>query len=185
MRILAILLLFLFSACSAGAKDAVYPKNSVHRHTLVTLDQKPFPLADLKGKVLLIVNTASKCAHTKQYAGLQALYEKYGPRGLVVIGIPSNDYGGQEPGTPEEIRALFELEFGVTFPMMAKSHAKGPEKAPIYRTLTEKTEPPIGGEVEWNFTKFLVNQEGIPVARFGPKVEPLSDEIVRAIEELL
>jgi len=154
-------------------------------HVLETLEGEPFPLAALRGKVLLIVNVASKCGYTPQYAGLQKLHETYGPRGLVVIGIPSNDFGGQEPGTAEEIRAFCENEYGVTFPMMAKVHARGPNIAPLYAALTQKTRPPIAGEVKWNFTKFLVDRRGVPVARFEPKVDPLSDEIVRMIEELL
>lgn len=154
-------------------------------HVLETLEGKPFPLAALRGKVLLIVNVASKCGYTPQYAGLQKLYETYGSRGLVVIGIPSNDFGGQEPGSAEEIRAFCENEYGVTFPMMAKVHARGPKIAPVYATLTQKTRPPIAGEVKWNFTKFLVDKRGVPVARFEPKVDPLSEEVVRKIEELL
>ncbi|HLV59830.1 MAG TPA: glutathione peroxidase [Fredinandcohnia sp.] len=161
------------------------PSTVVLDHELQTLEGERFSLAALRGKVLLIVNVASNCGYTPQYAGLQALHEKYGPRGLVVIGIPSNDFGGQEPGSHEEIRAFCERQYGVTFPMMAKVHAKGPDIAPIYRTLTQETEPPIAGEVKWNFTKFLVNKDGVPVARFEPKVEPLSEEIVRAIESLL
>lgn len=179
----------LMGACTASGeaptKAETKPKKVVIEHQLETLEGKPFSLAELRGKVLLLVNVASNCGYTPQYEGLQALHEKYGPKGLVVIGIPSNDFGGQEPGSHEEIRAFCESKYQVSFPMMAKVHAKGPEMAPLYRTLTTETEAPIAGEVKWNFTKFLVDKEGVPVARFEPKVEPLSEDIVRAIEALL
>lgn len=189
MRILLLSLIFVLGACDAAGKEAPRPaapaKKVTIDHTLETLEGAPFSLAEQRGKVLLIVNVASNCGYTPQYAGLQALHERYGPKGLVVIGIPSNDFGGQEPGSHEEIRAFCENEFDVSFPMMAKAHAKGPEMAPVYRTLTTETAAPIAGEVKWNFTKFLVDRDGVPVARFEPKVEPLSAEVVSAIERLL
>ncbi len=186
----------ILSACTAASKEPVAESKAeatekkeaervVLDHRLETLEGEPFSLADQRGKVLLIVNVASNCGYTPQYAGLQELHERYGSKGLVVIGIPSNDFGGQEPGSHEEIRAFCEGEYQVTFPMMAKVHAKGPKMAPLYRTLTMETDAPIAGEVKWNFTKFLVDKEGRPVARFEPKVEPLSEEIVSAIEALL
>lgn len=196
MRWIALVLPGLLASCVCGTAEAPptpepapktepAPKRVVIDHELETLEGGSFALATLRGKVLLIVNVASNCGYTPQYAGLQQLHEKYGPKGLVVIGIPSNDFGGQEPGSHEEIRAFCESEFQVSFPMMAKMHAKGPGIAPIYATLTKETEPPIAGEVKWNFTKFLVDKEGVPVARFEPKVEPLSKEVVSAIESLL
>lgn len=154
-------------------------------HEMKTLEGEPFSLAAQRGKVLLLVNVASNCGYTPQYEGLQKLHETYGPKGLVVVGIPSNDFGGQEPGSAEEIRTFCESRFDVDFPMLEKVHAKGPDMAPLYRTLTEQTEAPIAGEVRWNFTKFLVDKEGRPVARFEPKVEPLAKELVEAIEAQL
>jgi len=154
-------------------------------HVLEGLDGKPVDLASYRGKAMLLVNVASECGYTPQYEGLEKLYREYKERGLVVIGVPSNDFGGQEPGTSEEIRAFCDTKFGVTFPMMAKVHAKGPDIAPLYATLTQKTSENLRGEVRWNFTKFLVDPNGVPVARFDSKVEPLSEEIVKAVEAVL
>ena len=130
------------------------------------------------------LNTASKCGYTPQYAGLQELYERYGEGDLVVIGFPSNDFGNQEPGTAEEIGNFCRLNYGVTFPMMAKVHTKGPNQAPVYRTLTTESEEDFRGEIRWNFTKFLVDQEGRVVARFESAVEPLESEYVGDTQEL-
>lgn len=154
-------------------------------HELQTLTGETVKLSDWRGKALLLVNTASECGYTPQYGGLQELHERYADRGLVVVGIPSNDFGGQEPGSEEEIATFCETRFGVTFPMMAKVHARGEGIAPLYRTLTTETPEGIRGEVKWNFTKFLVDPNGVPVARFEPKVEPTSAEIVAAIESIL
>lgn len=172
-------------ATETTEKEAPRAKGPVIDHELETLEGEPFSLAAQRGKVLLLVNVASNCGYTPQYEGLQKLHEIYGEKGLVVVGIPSNDFGGQEPGSAEEIRAFCESRYDVSFPMMAKVHAKGPDMAPLYRALTEQTAPPIAGEVKWNFTKFLVDKEGRPVARFEPKVEPLAPEVIRAIEALL
>ncbi|HSO21336.1 MAG TPA: glutathione peroxidase, partial [Chondromyces sp.] len=133
----------------------------------------------------LIVNTASKCGYTPQYASLQKLHETYGERGLVVLGFPSNDFGNQEPGTAEEIGAFCRLNYGVSFPMMAKVHTKGPEQAPLYRTLTAETGESLRGEVRWNFTKFLIDAEGRVVARFEPAVDPMDPQLTSAVEKLL
>ena len=133
---------------------------------------------------MLIVNTASKCGYTPQYASLQKLYERYGERGLVIIGFPSNDFN-QEPGTAEEIGNFCRLNYGVTFPMMEKVRTKGPEQAPIYRTLTAESPEGMRGEIAWNFTKFLVNGDGEVVARFEPAVDPMDETVVSAVEGLL
>jgi glutathione peroxidase len=154
-------------------------------HTVTTLEGDPLELASFRGKPMLIVNTASKCGYTPQYAGLQRLHERYAGRGLVILGFPCNDFMGQEPGTEAEIGAFCRKNYGVSFPMMAKVHVKGKEKAPIYRTLTEQTSEDIRGEIKWNFTKFLVDADGRVVARFGSSVEPESPELVAAIEKLL
>jgi glutathione peroxidase len=150
-----------------------------------TLDGGQQKFADLRGKAVLIVNTASQCGFTPQYAKLQELYGRYKDRGLVVLGFPSNDFGEQEPGEAAEIKEFVTSKFAVDFPMMNKVHAKGPEIAPLYKTLTEETAEGIRGEVKWNFTKFLVDPEGRVVARFEPKVDPLADEVTSAIEKLL
>ena len=149
---------------------------------VLTLEGEPFDFAELRGKAILIVNTASECGYTRQYEGLQKLYSTFEDRGLVVVGFPSNDFGAQEPGKAAEIRRFCTDNFKVTFPMMAKVHTKGPDLMPIYRTLTERTPEGIRGEVRWNFTKFLVDPTGRVVARFEPKVEPMSDEVITAVE---
>jgi glutathione peroxidase len=167
----------------AGAEEPSSP--AVIDHTVTTLEGDSLDLSTFRGRPLLIVNTASKCGYTPQYAGLQRVYERYGERGLVILGFPSNDFGGQEPGTASEIGAFCQKNYGVTFPMMAKVHAKGADIAPIYRTLTEETPEGIRGEIKWNFTKFLVDGDGHVVARFGSSVEPEDAELVAAIEKLL
>ena len=154
-------------------------------HTLKDIDGTMQNLCAYAGKVVLVVNTASQCGYTPQYAGLQRLHERYGERGLVVIGFPCNDFMGQEPGTAVEIGDFCRKNYGVSFPMMAKVHVKGRDKAPIYRTLTEQTAEDIRGEIKWNFTKFLVDGDGHVVARFGSSVEPEDPELVAAIEKLL
>lgn len=134
---------------------------------------------------MLIVNTASKCGYTPQYAGLQKLHERFADDGLAVIAFPSNDFGNQEPGSPAEIKTFCEDTYKVSFPLMAKVHTKGPDQAPVYRTLTEDTSDGIRGEVRWNFTKFLVDADGHVVARYESGVDPLDDRIVDEIEKLL
>ncbi len=153
--------------------------------TVESLTGETVELASFRGRPMLIVNTASKCGYTPQYDGLQKLYERYGDRGLVVIGFPSNDFGNQEPGTAEEIGNFCRLNYGVTFPMMAKVHTKGPDQSPVYRALTTESGEEFEGEVRWNFTKFLVDQEGHVVARFESSVEPLDEQVTSAIDALL
>jgi glutathione peroxidase len=167
----------------AGAEEPASP--AVIDHTVTTLEGDSLDLSTFRGRPLLIVNTASKCGYTPQYAGLQRLHERYGERGLVVIGFPCNDFMGQEPGTAVEIGDFCRKNYGVSFPMMAKVHVKGKEKAPLYRTLTEQTADDIRGEIKWNFTKFLVDADGHVVARFGSSVEPEDPKLVAAIEKLL
>jgi glutathione peroxidase len=141
-------------------------------------------LAPMKGEVMLIVNVASKCGNTPQYKDLEAMNRKYAPRGLRVIGFPCNDFGGQEPGTEEEIVKFCRTNYDVTFPLYAKLHTKGPEQSPLYKYLTEGVEG-MTGEVKWNFEKFLVGRDGKVVARFPSKVKPDSPELVAAVEKEL
>ena len=145
-----------------------------------TIDGKEKKLSDYAGKVLLIVNVASRCGFTSQYSGLEELNKKYGSQGLEVLGFPCNDFGAQEPGTNEQIAQFCETNYGVTFDMFDKVHAKGGEQHPLYETLTSAVEPT--GEVQWNFEKFLVNKQGEVVARFGSRVTPNSSELTEAIE---
>ena len=152
----------------------------MHEFTLNSIDGKPAPLSAYQGKVVLIVNVASRCGFTPQYAGLEALYEKYKDRGFVILGFPANNFGAQEPGTNEEIKTFCSSKYNVTFPMYSKISVKGDDKAPLYQFLTA-----TGGEIQWNFTKFLVDKSGKVVARFEPKVTPESPEVAEAIEKAL
>jgi glutathione peroxidase len=151
------------------------PFNTISGHTT--------SLAAFADKVLLIVNTASECGFTHQYSSLQNLYEHYKDRGLVIVGFPSNDFGGQEPGSNDQIAAFCKLSYGVTFPMMAKVSVKGTDKHPLFAYLTEKS--PLPGEIKWNFGKFLIDKQGILVARFGSSTSPSDSGLVSQIEALL
>jgi len=154
--------------------------------TLNSIDGKPAPLADYKGKVVLIVNVASNCGYTPQYEGLEALYRKYQDRGFVVLGFPANNFGGQEPGTNEEIKTFCTRKYSVTFPMYAKISVKGADKAPLYQFLTDKqANPATGGEIQWNFTKFLVGKDGKVITRFESAIDPQSADVTAAIEKAL
>ena len=163
-----------------------FSASSVHEFTLNSIDGKAAPLASYKGKVLLLVNVASKCGYTPQYTGLQSLYAKYKDQGLVIVGVPANNFGGQEPGTNEEIATFCSRTYNVTFPIMSKVSVKGADATPLYQYLTDKTaNPNVGGDVKWNFTKFLVGKDGKPVQRFEPGVKPDSAELAAAIENAL
>jgi glutathione peroxidase len=144
----------------------------------------PASLKDYKGKVMLIVNVASKCGYTRQYKPLESVYEKYKDKGLVVLGFPSNDFGGQEPGSAKEIQDFCTSKFNVTFPLFEKNPVKGEAKQPLYQALTGK-DSPFPGEVKWNFGKFLVDRNGKIIARFESKDEPDSEKVTKAIEAAL
>jgi glutathione peroxidase len=160
--------------------------SSVYDFTLPSIDGAPSPLAAYKGKVLLLVNVASKCGYTPQYKGLEALYEKYKDQGLVVLGFPANNFMSQEPGTNEEIKSFCTRTYHVSFPMYSKISVKGDDKAPLYQYLTDKSaNPATGGEIGWNFTKFLVDKNGKVIARFDSKVTPESSELTSAVEQAL
>lgn len=149
-----------------------------------TLDGKPAPLGDFAGQVLLIVNTASKCGFTPQFTGLEALWETYRHRGFTVLGFPCNQFGGQEPGNAEEIASFCALTYEVTFPMMTKIDVNGPSTAPLYVWLKSQKRGLLGtAAVKWNFTKFLVDRQGLVIGRFGPTTEPKS--LTKAIEAAL
>ncbi len=158
----------------------------VFNFTLNSLAGKPVDLSKYKGKVVLIVNTASKCGFTPQYAGLEKLYQKYNAQGLEILGFPANDFGQQEPGTDAQIGEFCKANYGVTFPMFSKIAVTGKEKAPLYQLLTEtKTDPQFAGEVQWNFEKFLISRDGKIVARFRSPITPQSDEMTKAVETQL
>jgi glutathione peroxidase len=165
---------------------SLFGASSALDFTLNSIDGQPAPLSQYRGKVLLIVNVASQCGYTPQYAGLEALYEKYKDKGLVVLGFPANNFRAQEPGTNEEIKTFCTRKYNVTFPMYSKISVAGEDKAPLYEFLTAKqANPTTGGEIKWNFTKFLIGKDGKVVQRFEPAVTPESPTVVSAIEEAL
>jgi glutathione peroxidase len=173
------LLGMVFSAMAFAA-------SSVYDFTLNSIDGSPTPLSSFKGKVVLLVNVASKCGYTPQYAGLEKLYETYKDRGFVIVGVPANNFGAQEPGTNEEIKTFCSRTYNVTFPMMSKVSVKGADKTPLYQYLTDASiNPKTAGEIKWNFTKFLVDKNGNIAARFESAVTPDSAEMVKAIEQAL
>jgi glutathione peroxidase len=149
-----------------------------------TLDGKPAPLSDYRGKVLLIVNTASKCGFTPQYEGLEALYRQFKDRGLVILGFPCNQFGAQEPGDAAEIASFCQLTYDVSFPMMAKVDVNGPKAHPLYAWLKGQKKGILGTEgIKWNFTKFLIDREGKVAGRFAPTATPQS--LQSAVEALI
>jgi glutathione peroxidase len=158
----------------------------LHEFTVTTIDGTAKPLRDYAGQALLIVNVASQCGLTPQYAGLQAMHEKYAGRGLAVLGFPCNQFGGQEPGSEGQIKTFCETKFGVTFPLFAKLEVNGPGRHPLYAFLTAQATAPEGrGDIQWNFAKFLVGRDGEVVARFAPTATPESPEVAAAIEQAL
>jgi len=158
---------------------------SIFDISMNSIDGKPVALKSFEGKAVLFVNVASQCGYTPQYAGLQSLYAKYKDKGLVIVGVPANNFGGQEPGSNEEIKSFCSRTYNVTFPMMAKVSVKGADKTPLYQYLTDKSNPKTGGDVQWNFTKFLVGKDGKVRQRFESGVSPDSPELAAAIEAAL
>ena len=163
---------------------ALFGASSVYDFTLNSIDGKPLPLADFKGKVVMIVNVASNCGYTPQYAQLEAVYEKYKSQGLVIVGFPANNFLAQEPGTNEEIKTFCSRKYNVTFPLYSKISVKSDLQAPLYRFLTDPATK-TGGEIKWNFTKFLVDRNGKVLARFEPAVKPDAPEVISEIEKAL
>jgi glutathione peroxidase len=165
---------------------ALFGASNVLDFTLNSIDGKPAPLSQYQGKVVLIVNVASKCGFTPQYTGLEKIYEKYKDQGFVILGFPANNFGAQEPGTNEEIKTFCSSKYMVTFPMYAKISVKGADIHPLYQFLTDKTaNPTTAGDIKWNFTKFLVGKDGKVIARFESAVTPESAEVTGAIEKAL
>jgi glutathione peroxidase len=158
----------------------------VHDFTMKSIDGVDVPLARYKGKVMLIVNVASKCGYTPQYADLEALYRRYKDRGLALLGFPANNFLSQEPGTDAEIKTFCTTTYNVTFDMFSKISVKGGDQHPLYTYLTsEEANPATAGSVKWNFTKYLVDKKGRVIAKFGSGTKPLDEEVVKAIEEAL
>ncbi len=179
----ALALIGAMTATPAAAIPAASQTGSAHDFTFTSIDGSPMPLSQYAGKVLLVVNTASLCGFTPQYQGLQALYERYGDRGLVVIGAPSNDFGGQEPKSEGEIKEFCQGAFGVTFPLTEKVSVTGPDVHPFYRWARE-----TGGEKlapRWNFHKYLISAKGKLVGAFSTRTKPQAKELTDAINEQL
>ena len=178
-------LILILMLCVACASLSAEPK-SIYDFTMRSIDGQQVSLKSYHGKVVLLVNVASRCGFTPQYAGLEALYEKYKDRGLLIVGIPANNFAQQEPGTNEEIKKFCSSKYMVTFPMMSKVSVLGDDKTPLYVFLTGKdTDPKFAGDIKWNFTKFLFDRNGNPVARFEPNVTPDSAQVTAAIESTL
>lgn len=180
---IGLLLVAAVSVVCAEEKKEKAKVPEVLNFKMKRLDGKEANLADYAGKVVLIVNVASECGYTPQYAGLQKLHEKYASQGLAVVGVPANEFGGQEPGSNEQIAGFCKKNYGVTFDMLAKVVVKGDGQTPLYKHLTSKeTNPKFAGQVKWNFEKFLIGRNGEIVGRFGSGVEPDAKELTGAIE---
>lgn len=169
------------SEAAGTGRAAPADERYILRYTMKTIDGEEQDLSAYEGKVLLVVNVASKCGLTPQYEGLEALYREHKDEGLVVLGFPANDFNGQEPGTEAEIRQFCTANYGVTFPMFSKISVKGAGAHPLYRQLAELP-PPAGGEPSWNFTKYLVDRDGNVVMRFDPRTKPDDPALVAAVE---
>ncbi|MDX1931243.1 MAG: glutathione peroxidase [Capsulimonadales bacterium] len=178
------LLLSLLPGVHANADSSVTPPTP--NLPLRTIDGFEVPYSRFQGKVLLIVNTASQSGYTPQYAGLEKLYARFKNQGLEILAFPTNDFGGEEPGSSAEIRTFATMNYGVSFPLFAKVNLKGPEASPLFAYLTSKeANPEIAGPITDSFTKFLVSRDGRVLARFAPGDAPLSPEVVAAVEAAL
>src|SRR5882762_4441964 len=176
---------YLLSGALLIMAGSLFAASGIYTFTHNSIDGKPAPLANYKGKVVLVVNVASQCGYTPQYSALEATYEKYKDQGFVILGFPANNFGAQEPGTNEEIKTFCSRKYSVTFPMYAKISVKGSDQAPLYAYLTKDIAPGIAGEIKWNFTKFLVDRNGNVVQRFEPEITPDSKEVISSIEKQL
>ena len=159
------------------------PKKNIYSFKLNNIDGKEVNLADYKGKVLVVVNTASKCGFTPQYEEIEKFYKEYQSKGIIVLGFPANDFMRQEPGTNSEIKTFCSSKYNVTFPMFSKITVKGKDIHPLFTTLT--TQPGLEGDVSWNFNKFLVDSEGKLIARYGSRTKPQDQELIAQLEKLL
>lgn len=160
--------------------------DSIYGFNMNDIEGKSVSLEQYRGKVLMLVNVASKCGLTPQYEGLEKLYRTYKDRGLVILGFPANNFAGQEPGTNEEIKSFCSLNYNVTFPLFSKISVKGADIHPLFKFLTDQeTNPRFGGEIKWNFNKFLVDKNGQIIARFEPQVKPESEQVAQSVENAL
>lgn len=183
MKILPFLLVMAIAA-SLTAQDKKKGNDPMfYSFSMKSLEGKEKPLSDFKGKVVMVVNTASFCGYTPQYKDLEALYKQYQSKGFVILGFPANNFGKQEPGTDKDIATFCERNYGVSFPMFSKISVKGDDIHPLYKYLT--TETPFKEEIAWNFTKFLVDKKGNVVAKFPSKIKPTEKEVLAKIDELI
>ncbi|PKL81558.1 MAG: glutathione peroxidase [Ignavibacteriae bacterium HGW-Ignavibacteriae-3] len=180
----SILITFIFSMTIAASDNSDKKNDNIADIVVKDMEGKEVKLADYKGKVLLIVNVASKCGNTPQYEGLEAVYKKYKSKGFEILGFPCNDFGGQEPGTNEEIKQFCSANYNVTFKLFDKIKVLGEDKSPLYAKLI-KNSVTEAGDVKWNFEKFLIDKDGNIVSRFKSKVQPESADIIKAIEKEL
>jgi glutathione peroxidase len=184
LAVVMILSMKVFAQAPAQEKNIASDKSvNVFSFTMKDIDEQDVNLADFKGKTLLIVNTASKCGYTPQYAALEQLYQEYKDRGFVVLAFPANNFMGQEPGSDKEIKDFCLLKYKTTFPVFAKTSVKGGDINPLYRYLT--TQAGFDGPIKWNFNKFLVSPDGEVVARFDSSVEPKASELVAQLQQIL
>lgn len=170
-------------AAEQGVMHMAAKSSTVYDFTLDDIDGKPVSLSQFKGKVIMLVNTASFCGNTPQYSDLEKMYETYKDKGFEILAFPANNFGQQEPGTNEEIKGFCMTKYSVGFPLFSKINVKGVDKHPLYRYLTEQS--PFPGEVEWNFQKYLVDRSGNVVARYHHRTKPLADEVVQDVERFL
>ncbi|MFI5378212.1 MAG: glutathione peroxidase [Tepidisphaerales bacterium] len=184
MLTIAAAISLLSFACSAVAEDAAKAAPTLHGFTVKDIDGKDVDLSKYNGKVVLVVNVASKCGYTPQYKQLQEVFDKYREKGFVVLGFPANEFGKQEPGTDAEIKGFCTSKFHVTFDMFSKIVVKGDGAAPLYQWLTSK-DGKFGGDIKWNFTKFLIGKDGRIVNRFDPAVKPDDAKVIEVIEAAL
>lgn len=182
VKIAILVLAFYFSTFQGGFSMAL-AGTDFYEVSVESIEGKALHLSDFKGKVLLIVNTASECGYTPQYQGLEKLYETLSPKGLVVLGMPCNQFGGQEPGSDPEIRKFCELRYGVHFPLLKKADVKGPYQHPLYRYLLSQSEDK--SDIHWNFEKFLIGKTGKLLGRFKSNVEPNDPTLVALIQKAL
>lgn len=160
------------------------PMDNINDITVLDMNNKEVKLSEYNGKVLMIVNVASECGYTRQYAGLEEIYKEYNPKGFEILAFPCNDFGGQEPGTNEQIQNFCSSKFGVTFKLFDKIKVLGNDKSPLYERLINNSVTETG-DVKWNFEKFLISKDGEIVGRYRSKVEPASEEVISAIEREL
>ncbi len=184
-QILALLCIPGFSQAQVPTKGGDPMKKSLYDYTVKDLAGEDVPLEKYRGSVALVVNTASQCGFTYQYKDLEAVYQKYKEKGLVVLGFPSNDFGGQEPGSNQEIKKFCELKYKTTFPLYEKAPVSGAERQPVYQFLTEGSAEEFRGDPGWNFVKFLIDKNGNVVGRFSSMQSPTGSEIEDAIEKHL